>query len=133
MNNFIYYLIGFFLVVFIARSLEEKAMKYLNTEQKAGLIDLFATERKYGSVIIFCLVIGFLLVLQFRLIKPIIAFSVYFVVMIGYVLFKNYRTYTKLTANHYPTEYIRKIMLANIVSTGGIITFLALMFREAFM
>jgi positive regulator of sigma E activity len=133
MNNFIFYLIGFFVAVYVARLLGEKAMKHLDTEQKAGLIDLFATDRKYGSALIFCLVIAFLVVLQFRLVKPIIAFSVYFVIMIGYVFFKNYRTYTKLTANHYPAEYIRKILIANILATAGVITFLGLMFFEAFM
>ena len=132
MNNFIFYLIGFFVVVYFARLLGEKAMKLLNTEQKAGLIDLFATDRKYGSALVFCVVITFLVVLQFRLIKPIIAFSVYFVVMMSYVLFKNYRTYTKLTANNYPKEYIKKILVANILAIIGIITFLSLMFLEAF-
>lgn len=133
MDNFIFYLIGFFVVVYTARMLGEKAMKHLDTEQKAGLIDLFSTERKFGSVLIFCLVIGFLLVLQFRLIEPIIAFGVYFVVMVVYVVFKNIRTYKKLIANDYPQEYIKKILAANVLAAIGIIIFLALMFLEAFM
>lgn len=133
MTNFVYYLIGFFVVVYIARLLGEKALKHLDTEQKAGLIDLFAKERKFGSALVFCLVIAFLVVLQFRLIKPIVAFSVYFVVMVSYIVFKNFRTYKKLTANDYPIEYIRKILVANIVATSGIVLFLSLMFLEAFM
>lgn len=133
MDNFVYYLIGFFVVVYIARQLGEKALKHLDTEQKAGLIDLFTTERKYGSALIFGLVIAFLMVLQFRFIQPIIAFSVYFVVMIGYIIFKNYRTYKKLTANNYPKEYIQKILVANVVATLGIVLFLGLMFYESFM
>jgi hypothetical protein len=132
MNNFIYYLIGFIVVVYIARLVGEKAMKLLNTEQKAGLIDLFATDRKYGSALIFIVVIAFLAALQFRFIEPIIAFSIYFIVMIGYVTFKNYRTYKKLTANNYPVEYIRKILVANVIATLGIVVFLSLMFIEAF-
>lgn len=88
MTNFVYYLIGFFVMVYIARLLGEKALKHLDTEQKAGLIDLFAKERKFGSALVFCLVIAFLVVLQFRLIKPIVAFSVYFVVMVSYMYLK---------------------------------------------
>ncbi|MGV3696902.1 hypothetical protein [Flavobacterium sp.] len=132
MDNFIFYLIGFFVVIYTARMLGEKAMRHLDTQQKAGLIDLFSTERKFGSALIFCLVIGFLLVLQFRLIEPIIAFGVYFVVMVVYVVFKNIRTYKKLIANDYPQEYIKKILAANVLAAIGIIIFLALMFLEAF-
>ncbi|QBZ98594.1 hypothetical protein [Flavobacterium sangjuense] len=132
MNNFIFYLIGFILVVYIARLMGEKAMKLLNTEQKAGLIDLFAADRKYGSALIFIVVIAFLVVLQFRLIEPIIAFRIYFIVMIGYVIFKNYRTYKKLTFNNYPAEYIQKILVANVIAILGIVVFLSLMFVEAF-
>ena len=133
MTNFIFYLIGFFVVVYSARLLGERAIKHLNTEQKAGLIDLFAADRKYGGAMIFCLVIAFLLAVQFEFVEPIIAFSIYFILMMGYVVFKNYRTYNKLTANRYPKAYIRKILVANIIATIGITVFLGLMFHESFM
>lgn len=130
MNNMIFYLIGFFVVVYIARMMGEKAMKHLNSDQKAGLIDLFSKERKYGSLIIFALVIGFLAVLQFQLVQPLIAFSAYFIIMISYMIFKNYNTYTKLNANNYPAEYTRKVLIANVLATAGILTFFALILFE---
>ncbi|HNP32989.1 MAG TPA: hypothetical protein PKN96_06825 [Flavobacterium sp.] len=133
MGNLIFYLIGFFVVVYIARTLGEKAMKHLDTEQKAGLIDLFSKQRRYGSAIILCLVILFLIVLQFKLVTPLVAFSTYFVVMISYMLFKYYKTYTKLTENNYPPEYINKIVFASLLATLGVVTFFALIYYEFLM
>jgi hypothetical protein len=133
MNNIIFYLIGFFVVIYIARLMGEKAIKHLSSEQKAGLIDLFTKERRYGSAIILTLVIVFLIVLQTRLVAPIVAFIAYFVVMIGYIIVKNYRTYTKLTAHNYPAEYIRKVLLATIIAALGIIIFFGLIFYQVFM
>lgn len=133
MNNMIFYLIGFFVIVYIARMLGEKAMKFLNTEQKAGLIDLFTKERRYGSAIILSLVIVFLIVLQFKLVTPLMAFVVYFAIMISYMVFKNYRTYTKLTANQYPPEYINRVVFASLLATLGIATFFALIYYEFLM
>ncbi|MGC4039222.1 MAG: hypothetical protein QM710_00065 [Flavobacterium sp.] len=132
MNNIIYYLIGFFIAVYIARTMGEKAMKYLNTEQKAGLIDLFKKDRKIGSAIIFGLVIGFLLVLQFHLLNPFIAFCIYFLVITGYFVFKIIRTHKILTASNYPKEYIRQMILANIIAAIGMAAFLSLTMFELF-
>jgi hypothetical protein len=132
MTNFIYYLIGLFVVAYIPYFIGERALKHLNTEQKAGLINMFAKDRKYGSAAIFFLVIAFLVVLQFKLVEPLTAFSLYFAAMILYVVFKNYRTYVKLTANNYPKVYSRKVLIADIVSTIGILLFLGLMFFESF-
>ena len=128
MNPLVFYLIGFLVIVFIARMLGEKAVKHLDTEQKAGLIDLFTKERKYSFLAIMCVVIAFLVVLQFRLVKPIVAFGVYFGLMVLFVIFKNYNSYTKLTAHNYPAEYIRKILIANIVAVIGIILFFVMIF-----
>jgi 4-hydroxybenzoate polyprenyltransferase len=125
-------MIGFIVVFYISRVLGEKAMKLLNTEQKAGLIDLFTTERKYGSAAIVCLIIAFLVVLQFRLVAPIITFSSYFIIMTVYIAFKNYRTYKKLTEHNYPKRYIQKMMVANLISMIGILVCMFLMFFESF-
>jgi hypothetical protein len=132
-NNFILYLIGFFVVIYIARLMGEKAMKHLDSEQKAGLIDLFTKERRYGSFIVLSLVVVFLIVLQYKLVEPILAFIGYFIIMVGYMLIKTYRTYNKLVVNNYPKEYINKIVAATILATVGILVFFALIFYQCFM
>ena len=133
MNNIIYYLLGFFALIYIARMMGEKAVKMLNAEQKAGLIDLFAKQRKFGTLIVFVLVAAFLVVLQFKLIEPMIAFSAYFGIMLLYMVFRNYQTYSKLKANDYPQEYINKFMSASILATLGIATFFGLVFYQSFV
>lgn len=125
MTYVIYYMIGFFVIVYIARMMGEKAMKYLNTEQKAGLIDLFSKERKIGSALVLGLIAVFLFVLQMKLVAPMTAFSCYFAIMILYMIFKNYNTYTKLKAHNYPQEYISRILAASVIALLGIAAFFA--------
>lgn len=128
MTSYVYYLIGFFAIVYIARLMGEKAMKYLNTEQKAGLIDLFSRERKIGSAVVLGLIVVFLIVLEMRLVTPVIAFSCYFAIMILYMVYKNYNTYTKLKAHDYPQEYISRILVASFIALLGIAFFFGLIF-----
>jgi len=132
MNNMIFYLIGFFVTIYIARAIGEKAVKFLNTEQKAGLIDLFRKDRKLGTGIIFGLVIGFLLALQFNLLDPFISFSIYFLVITGYFVFKILKSHKKLKINNYPKEYIRQIIWANIIAAIGMILFFSLVMLDLF-
>ncbi len=132
MDNFIFYFIGFLAVVYIARFLGEKGMKHLNPEQKLGLIDLFAKDRKYNSAIVFGLVILFLLALQFHWLSPIIVLSIYFPLFLLYFIAKSYRTYKKLQANQYPQAYIKTILLANAIAMLGILVFFVGVFYDLF-
>lgn len=133
MNNMIFYLIGFFIVVYVARMMGEKATKkYLNSEQKAGLIDHFAKERKFGSAMVLLLIIAFFAVLQFQLVNVLVAFGSYFVIMMGYMVFKSYNTYKKLSAHQYPPEFIKQVVLANIIAALGMFAFFALIMFDVF-
>jgi hypothetical protein len=133
MTNFIYYLIGFIVFIYIARMLGDRALKHLNGDQKAGLIDLFVEDRKYGGIAIFCMVIGFLIIIQFDLLDTVIAFIGYFVLMIVIMIVKAFRTNTKLKANNYPPDYIRTVLLASAFATLGILIFFGLILYECFL
>jgi hypothetical protein len=133
MTNFIYYLIGFIVFIYIARLLGDKALKHLNADQKAGLIDLFTEDRRYGGIAIFCMVIGFLIIIQFDLLDTVVAFTGYFILMIVIMTVKALRTNAKLKANDYPPEYTRTVLIASAFATLGILIFFGLILYECFL
>lgn len=120
-------------MVLIARSIGEKVLKKLSIEQKAGLLDLFAKDRKYNGILVFSLIIIFLVILLFRLMDELWALILYFVAMTSLMIVKAYRTHAKLTAHHYPKEYTKSVVLATALAAVEILLFFVLIFYDLFL
>ncbi|MFT5724639.1 MAG: hypothetical protein ACI9JN_001758 [Bacteroidia bacterium] len=102
------------LAIFIAsRRVLEKANGYLNQEQKAGLVDLFADLRKRYPAIIFGLLVAFFANLYFHIIPEAIALSVYFFILISFMGYMAYASYKILELNEYPKEYLKAFVISN--------------------
>ncbi|WNM18459.1 hypothetical protein [Flavobacterium capsici] len=102
-------------------------MKLLNHEQKAGLIDLFAPQRKYTFIIMIVLVVGFLFLAQSGLLPMLTLLSLYFWLLILLVILKAYHTNQLLKANNYPDAYIKNSILASSLAFLGLLLFSVLM------
>ena len=108
-------LMGLMLVIFIAsRRIQEKGIKFLSQEQKAGLVDMFSPLRAKYPMFILGLIVIFFANLYFHFVPEDIALSVYFFILLAFMGYAGYVSYRILLEHEYPAEYIR----AFIWSTG---------------
>ncbi|MFT7591375.1 MAG: hypothetical protein ACI9UJ_001298 [bacterium] len=101
------------LAIFLAsRRIQEKGITFLSQEQKAGLIDLFKPLRSKYPMFVIGLVVVFFANLYFHFVAEELALSVYFFILLAFMIYAGYVSYKILMANAYPSEYIRAFILS---------------------
>lgn len=133
MGAIVFYFIGFFILMIILRNLEERAMKGLSTEQKAGLIDIFSKKRKYNLYITIGAVILFLLSLQFEWLPDQWIFALYFGIMLVYIAVLKSTNLKTLKANGYPEPFLKSMTLTAALLIVGIFLFFAMLYYDLFL
>ena len=123
------YMIGFVLLlglIFISRTINEKANKKLDQDKKAALIDIFSKSRIYTFGILIGIIVLFFLSLRFNLIDPLITDIIYIVSIFAFITITNYTSYKKLKENDYPNSYIKSYLLSTSLRFIGLVIFFAL-------
>ncbi len=125
MDPLIYVFVPVFIAIIASRTITERANKHLDQEQKAGLVDLFSEMRTQGVWIIVGLIVVFFANMKFKFIPANIALSVYFFVLVAYMILLGTRSNKILRENNYPREYIKMYLLASSIRLAGILAMVA--------
>jgi hypothetical protein len=126
MDNF---MIGFVLIlvtVFAARVISNRALKKLDQEQKAKLVDLFSGDNFLAYGILIGILVLFFLSLRNEWLDATMTYIIYFVAILSYMLILSYRSYQKLKRNKIPDHYIRAYIISSAVRVLGLVVFLVL-------
>ncbi len=107
-------------IMVVSRRITENANKLLDSEQKAGLVDLFSDLRKNSPVFILLLIVVFFANLFLEFIPSEKALIGYFMILVGYQIYLGQRTYAVLTENNYPKEFIRAQLISSSLRMIGI-------------
>jgi hypothetical protein len=120
-------LFGFIVAYFIGRVISERALKRLNAEEKAKLLDAFAGYRTYSMVLVLCMV--FIFIAGDRYLPHLRStLSPIFMVLLTVALVTlSVLSYRKLKGLNMPADYIRSFLRSTCIQYIGI----ALLFAPA--
>lgn len=127
MNNLMVAIILLLGFVFIARMINENAMKKLEQDKKAALIDLFSKDRTYHFGILIAIIALFFACINFNLIAPLIAYTIYIVSILTFISITSYNSYQKLKKNDFPDYYVKAYIFSTSLRFIGLMIFFALM------
>lgn len=116
--------------IFGSRIVMDKAGRALGTDQKAGLLELTARERKTGMYLLLAMVIVFLAVMYLKLVDIRIATIVYFCGFGAYMISMSLITLRKLQQQNYPEAYLKAFKLSTIIRISGIIVFFIIVINQ---
>ena len=121
MNNYIVAFMSFFATILVSRFISERAIKKLNQEQKANLIDSFSKGRVLSSVFVFILIGVYFLFLEYKVLPSFYTFLVYIILLSVYLLIMSFWYYKKLKSSGYPVAFINSYILSTVIRLIGVI------------
>lgn len=124
-----YQIIGFIVfasTILISRVLNDKAMKKLNQEKKATLIDLHSNKSIYLFILMIAAGIFFVLSEKLKLIDSLLNIVLFIFLLIGLAMIGFFRSYKKLKENDFPESYIRTYLFTTVIKIMGVILLFAL-------
>jgi uncharacterized membrane protein len=116
------------LVVFIAayiggRLISERALKILNENQKAKLVDGFSKYRIFSLIGVIALVILHFAVQSLMPNSYFASFHIFVGILVLYLLLSSLYSYNKLKNLEMPDKYINQFLLSTLVQYIGIFVF----------
>ncbi len=125
----VFFVVFFWLAsIFASSVLYNKALKKLDTEKKAELIDKFAGFRNYSLLIMIVIIAIYFILLQKELVDSRTLTICYLITFIIYLAVVNYYTYSVLKKNNFDPGFIRGYLTTVIIRfTGFIVLFSFLM------
>ena len=109
--------------VFISRFISDKAIKDLSPEKMVELIDLFSGNRKKSLILVFVLVAVFFGFIKLNFIALSYLTITYAFLFFTILIVRMYSTYKKLIQNEFPSDFIKRFLIANSISVLGIVIF----------
>ncbi len=109
--------------VLISRFISDKAIKDLSPEKKVELIDLFSGNRKKSLILVFVLVAVFFGFIKLNFIALSYLTITYAFLFFIILIVRMYSTYKKLIQNEFPSDFIKRFLIANSISVLGIVIF----------
>lgn len=116
--------------IFGSRIVMDKAGRMLSTDQKAGLLELTARERKTGMYLLLAMVALFLAVMYMKLADIRIATIVYFCGFGAYMISMSLITLRKLQQQNYPEAYLKAFKLSTLIRVSGIVVFFIIVINQ---
>jgi len=110
-----------------SRIINDRAMKKLDQDKKAQLIDLFS-GRAFQSIFLFLILGLFFLNIKFEVIDSMIAYIIYSISLLAFVVITGNSSYKKLRANDYPNDYIQSYLIMTTLRVIGLVVFFAIAF-----
>lgn len=119
--TFMFLVILVLLIFFASKRLAEKGIQHLDQAQKAGLIDLFTPLRTKYPAFIITLLVAFFVTLYFNLIPDGVALSIYFFILMFFMLYLAYLSYKILIDNEYPKEYVKSFIQSTVLRITALV------------
>ena len=109
--------------VLISRFISDKAIKDLSPEKKVELIELFSGNRIKSLILVFVLVAVFFGFIELNFIALSYLTITYAFLFFIILIVRMYSTYKKLIQNEFPSDFIKRFLIANSISVLGIVIF----------
>ena len=113
-------------MVFVSRTLSEKANKKLDQEKKAKLIDLFSKGRTINFGILIAIIALFFIAIRFSNLNTVIIFASYIFLVFIFMIISAILSYRKLKNNDFPESFIKSYLIATLFRFLGLIIFFAI-------
>jgi hypothetical protein len=126
-NSYIISMLILLACVLISRMISDKAIKNLDADRKAELVDFFTGNRKKYMILVFAMVVIFFGILKFNLLEINVLTFVYALIFLIILFFRLFNTYKKLNQSNFPKDFIKNFLIANSISVLGIIIFFGFM------
>ena len=114
-----------FLSIVLSRLINERANRKLDQEKKALLVDIFAKDRITSIGVLLGIIVLFFIGLKYTTVKPLVAYLIYFAVLLVFMIYSSYRSYKKLEKADFPKPYINQYLVATAIRFLGIVLFVA--------
>jgi len=114
--------------ILIARFVSEASLKLLSVEEKARLLDVFASMRKYNMLILFVIIGATFGAYSAHLIDGQLFNIAYISLCSIYLAFISVFSYRTLRKNNFPDQFIRKSVFATALRITGFILFMIVLF-----
>ena len=113
-------------MIFVSRTLSEKANKKLDQEKKAKLIDLFSKGRTINFGILIAIIALFFIAIRFSNLNTVIIFASYIFLVFTFLIISAILSYRKLKNNDFPESFIKSYIIATLLRFLGLIIFFAI-------
>jgi hypothetical protein len=133
MNNFPIALILLLVIILVSKLFNDRALKILNIEQKAQLIDLFQKRRTYQIIVILVITTLYFCLLNYFPAYYLQEITLFIAIILFFILVDTYLTVQVLKTNHFPSEYIVNYKLGAIIRLVGIIAYFVLVTYELYV
>jgi hypothetical protein len=111
-------LIIFFGLIIISRVITEKALKELNTEEKARLIDAFSSYRIYNFIAVAIILVLYFIALKYFTDMQLVSLT-YIGVIFLLLLVLSWIAFKKMKQLQMPDKYIKKYLLSLAIKFVG--------------
>ena len=111
-----------------SRIVSEKAIKKLNADQKALLMDQFSSQRIWSLAMVILILVGYFLALKTRVLEPMTMMTIYIVVLGVFMTVQIKSSLSKLQRIEIDNGYIRSYKISTGIHTVGIAIFFVAMF-----
>lgn len=106
----------------------QNSIELLNDNQKLKLISLSKSNGKYSTLIIIALLGVYFLALKYELLPSYITIIIFFMIIIGFMIYSYFITLKKLKINEFPKEYNNKFITSFLIRFIGLIIFISVFF-----
>ena len=130
MDNFMLAFIVLLVSMFSARKIVAGAMAKLEQNKKAELMDLFSKKSSTNMAILIGIVIIFFANIKFRFIDQEIAYIVYSIALLSFLIISGLKSHKKLTEHGFPLDYIKSYITSTTIRFLGIIIFFIVLWKK---
>jgi len=127
LDNYIISMLILLACVLISRMISDKAIKNLDADKKAELVDSFTGNRKKYMILVFAMVVIFFGILKFNLLEINVLTFVCALIFLMILFVRLFSIYKKLNQSNFPKDFIKNFLIANSISVLGIIIFFGFM------
>ncbi len=121
----------FMLVLFLgANIINQRAIKKLEVEQVQLLVTQFASQRLWSLGLMILLIIGYFAVLKMRFMDPLVSMSLYFAVLLIFLIVQVTTTSKKLRELGFDSDYLKSYKLSTAIKFVAIIGFCLMMISQ---
>lgn len=130
MDNIYIGLIIMIILNWYSRYLLQQSIDILNDNQKLSLISLFKESGKYQSIILIALLVVYFILIKQELISYIYLLSIYFLIILLFMIYSYLKNLKILESNLFPEEYIGKFKVSFLMKIIGVLIFFSLIFFD---
>ncbi|MFA0962895.1 hypothetical protein AB9P05_13915 [Roseivirga sp. BDSF3-8] len=125
--------IGFFIIlagVILARMVYNNALKSLSADKKAELVDMYGGRNVRSLIFIGVFLLLYFLTSRYELVDPFIAFPIFIIVMLAFIVRNGLAVRNKLKQSGFPNAFIKGYLLSFTIRIVSLLVFMIFIMRD---